>query len=550
MNAPTRIAQPVPYIPATAPFTAEQRAWLSGFFAAILTSDAVAIDPPWGIERLAETGARLSEDASGTRDEDDGTPWHDPSLPLEDRMSLADGRPLHRRMMAAMAQQDCGQCGYNCATYASAIASRAEERLNLCAPGGKDTMRMLKNLAEELDGGTRDREGARAGAEPEPAHDARAPRGDARPGYSRKAPVEAVFLGRRKLSGNGSEKATYHIDLDISQSGIDYEVGDSLGIFPRNDSGLVESVLAALHAPASFPIRETTLRHVLECEVSLGIAPDMLFELLSYVTGGERRVKAKALARGEDPDGDAGTLDVLAALEKLVGRPPDPEAFVEALDPLQPRLYSISSSHKASPGRVSLTVDHVRYMVGDRERLGVASTYLAETLRPGDRVETYVQRSHGFALPTDATTPIVMVGPGTGIAPFRGFLQEREAIGAKGPAWLFFGHQRQEVDFFYEDELHDLLASGTLSNLSLAWSRDTDRKVYVQDRMREEGAALWSWLAAGAHFYVCGDAKRMAVDVEAALVAVCEQHGGMDTAGAKQFLKELRAAGRYRADVY
>jgi sulfite reductase (NADPH) flavoprotein alpha-component len=546
MNAPTRLTHPVPYIPPSAPFTPEQRAWLSGFLAAVLTSDSVSPESPWQIERTVLEGLFTGEDEGRESCEDDGAPWHDPSLPLLERMKLADGRPLQRRLMAAMAQQDCGQCGYDCDRYAAAIAARAEERVNLCAPGGKDTARMLKSLAEELDRGSSEQRGIEA----EPASRRETRPADTRRGYSRETPTEAVFLKRKKLNREGSEKSTYHIELDIAQAGIEYDVGDSCGVFPRNDAGLVDRVLEALHAPASFPIGDRTLRQVLEDDVSLGIAPDMLFELLSYVTGGERRAKARALARGEDPDGDAVTLDVLAALEKLVGRPPDPEAFVEALDPLQPRLYSISSSHKARPGRLSLTVDHVRYNIGDRERLGVASTFLSRAVQPGDKVRAYIQRAHGFALPANGVTPIVMVGPGTGIAPFRAFLQDREADAAKGPAWLFFGHQRRGTDFFYEDELEGFLASGTLAKLSLAWSRDIDRKIYVQDKMREEGATLWSWLAEGAHFYVCGDAKRMAADVEATLAAVCEQHGGMDGVGAKRFLAELRAAGRYQTDVY
>jgi len=545
MNAPTRLATPVPVIPATAPFTAEQRAWLSGFFAAVLSSDADPVRSSWGLESAVL--ARLTEPEMA-KDEDEDAPWHDPSLPLPERMKLAEERPLHRRMMAAMAQQDCGQCGSNCESYANAIAARSEERLNLCAPGGKETARLLKTLVDELGSGAAGRGDAGLGTRAATIAKARDP--EPLRGYSREAPIEAVFLGRRRLNRDGSEKATYHVDLDISHSGIDYEVGDSFGIFPRNDPRLVDRVLELLHAPESLQMGATTLRRMLEEEVSLGVAPDILFELLSYVTGGARRAKAKALARGEDPDGDAATLDVLAAVEKLVGRPPDPEAFVEALDPLQPRLYSISSSHKAHPGRVSLTVDHVRYKVGERERLGVASTYIGSALRPGDKVRAYVQRAHGFALPAGGDTPIIMVGPGTGIAPFRAFLQEREVTGAKGPAWLFFGHQRQETDFLYEDELADFRASGTLTRLSLAWSRDTDRKVYVQDRMREEADVLWTWLTQGAHVYVCGDATRMAVDVEATLVAVCEQHGGMDPARAKLFVKELRAAGRYQTDVY
>ena len=234
--------------------------------------------------------------------------------------------------------------------------------------------------------------------------------------------------------------------------------------------------------------------------------------------GGKR---ARALSTGEDPDGDAETLDVLAAIEKFPGIRPDPEAFIEALDPLQPRLYSISSSPKTSSGRIALTVDAVRYDIGDRRRLGVASTYLAERLPPGSPLRVYVQKAHAFSLPGDSAVPIIMIGPGTGVAPFRAFLQERRAIGAKGRNWLFFGHQRSNYDFFYEDEFKEMKTSGLLTRLSLAWSRDGNEKIYVQDRMREVGRDLWAWLADGAHIYVCGDAKRMAKDVEIGLAAYC-----------------------------
>ena len=248
--------------------------------------------------------------------------------------------------------------------------------------------------------------------------------------------------------------------------------------------------------------------------VSLSPAPDMLFELISYLTGGERKQKAKRLAAGEDPDGDAAALDVLAALHKFPGIRPDPEAFIEALDPLQPRVYSISSSLKSNPGRVSLTVDAVRYEIDKRTRLGVCSTFLGGRIAPGDKIRVYVQKAQHFALPDDPAKPIIMIGPGTGIAPFRAFLHERAAIKAPGRNWLFFGHQRSDYDFFYEEELVAMRAAGLLTRLTLAWSRDGNEKIYVQHRMREVGRDLWSWLNDGAHVYVCGDALRMAKDVE------------------------------------
>jgi sulfite reductase (NADPH) flavoprotein alpha-component len=224
--------------------------------------------------------------------------------------------------------------------------------------------------------------------------------------------------------------------------------------------------------------------------------------------------------------------------------------LIEALEPLQPRLYSISSSPKKTPGLLSLTVDTVRYRVGKRTLIGVASTFLGERVERGTTVKAYVQEAHNFGLPADPKTPIIMVGPGTGIAPFRAFLQEREAIGAPGRNWLFFGHQRSDFDFFYEDELAAMRTRGVLTRLSLAWSRDGDRKFYVQDRMREVGRELWAWLQEGAHFYVCGDAKRMAKDVESALIDIASAQGKLSADAAVSYVAELKKAKRYQADVY
>jgi sulfite reductase (NADPH) flavoprotein alpha-component len=521
-------------IPDNAPFSPEQRAWLNGFFAGLVTLDGA------GVTALSpEQSAALMPSAPA--DEDDNAPWHDQTLPMPERMKLAEGRPLRRRMMAAMAQQDCGQCGYNCADYSDAIFQRKEERLNLCVPGGKETARMLKLLYEELGQPS-------PGVPSKPAPATAAPA--TAPGRSRDHPTKAAFLSRTRLNRPGSQKETWHVEIDLTESGVDYVVGDSFGVFPANDPGLADAVIRALAAPPDCPIGGRTLRDVLIDGVSLAPAPDTLFQLISYLTGGERRQKAKALAAGDDPDGDAAMLDVLAALERFPDLRPDPEAFIEALEPLQPRLYSISSSPKSDPGRVALTVDAVRYEVGGRRRLGVASTFFADRVRPGDRLKVYVQKAHAFGLPADACTPIVMIGPGTGIAPFRAFLHERMATKAPGRNWLFFGHQRRDFDFFYEDELAAMRASGVLTRLSLAWSRDDEEKFYVQDRMREVGRDLWAWLADGAHVYVCGDAKRMAKDVERALVDVVAQHGARSTDEAIAFVAELKRKGRYQQDVY
>ena len=423
-----------------------------------------------------------------------------------------------------------------------------EERLNLCAPGGKDTLRILKKLAEELDGAKAEAKPAIPAA-PDSAAAPEAVAPEAR-GRSREHPAEAIFLSRRRLNAPGSEKETWHVEIDLSGSGIDYAVGDSLGVFPVNPTVLVDAVIAQLGARPERLIGCKTLRERLLTEACLGPAPDALFQLLSYVTGGEHRRKAQALAAGEDPDGDAATLDVLGALRKFGMARPDAEAFLETLQPLQPRLYSISSSPKVCPGRVSLTVDAVRYAINKRLRLGCASTFFADRIEAGMPLKVYVQKAHGFAPPADPATPIVMVGPGTGVAPFRAFLQERQAIGAPGKNWLFFGHQRQDCDFFYKDELTAMKEAGFLTRLTLAWSRDGAHKTYVQDRMREVGVELWRWLAEGANFYVCGDAKRMAKDVEGALVEVVSKHGARSIDEAVAFVQGLKKAGRYQADVY
>jgi sulfite reductase (NADPH) flavoprotein alpha-component len=523
-------------VPASAPFSDVQRSWLNGFFAGLLTTDGA-------VPLSAEQGAALMPGAGG--DGDDGeAPWHDQTLPIAERMKLAEGRPLRRRMMAAMAQQDCGQCGYNCNDYSDAISARSEARLNLCVPGGKETARMLKSLYEELDKAP----AAAPSAAVTPAVAVTTTISE--PGRSRDNPIAATFVSRTLLNKKGSEKETWHIDFDLSGAGLDYVVGDSFGIFAKNDLGLVDQIIALLGALHTTQVRGKTLRDVLIEDVSLSPAPDSLFELFSYLTGGAEREKARAMAQGEDPDGDAATLDVMAVLQKFPKARPHPEAFIEALEPLQPRLYSISSSHNATPGKLSLTVDCVRYVVGKRKRLGVASTFLAERINPGDEVKVYVQKAHAFGLPQNTKTPIIMIGPGTGIAPFRAFLLDRKATGATGKNWLFFGHQRSDCDFFYRDELNAMKTSGLLTRLSLAWSRDGEKKFYVQDRMREVGRELWSWLADGANVYICGDAKRMAKDVERALVDIVAQFGARSTDEAIAFVGDLKKKGRFQQDVY
>jgi siroheme synthase-like protein len=336
---------PIPsFIPESAPFSPEQRTWLNGLFAGLFGLEGNIT--PLSAAEAAKLIPGLIDGAVAPvpAEADDGAPWHDPAMPLPERMKLADGKPLPRRLMAAMGQQDCGQCGYNCQDYAGALFAKSEKRLNLCVPGGKETARMLRELYQELDG---------APAAAVPPREAKPVLGS-RPGRSRDNPVDATFLSRRRLNKPGSEKETWHIDVDLTGSDLDYVVGDCLGIFPANDPDLVTAVLAALDAPPEFPIAGRMLREVLTDGVALSPAPDMLFQLISYLTGGERKQKARRLAAGEDPDGDGGVLDVLAALHKFPGIRPDPEAFIEALDPLQPRVSMLAGGTSAAAWKAEL----------------------------------------------------------------------------------------------------------------------------------------------------------------------------------------------------
>jgi sulfite reductase (NADPH) flavoprotein alpha-component len=294
----------------------------------------------------------------------------------------------------------------------------------------------------------------------------------------------------------------------------------------------------------ALPLRQVLLSKV---DISRPSDESMLF-LAERAFNGEEALQLQALARGDGPAplAEADLLDLLMAFPSVM---PSLPGLLKSLDRLQPRLYSIASSPKAHPREVHLTVSAVRWDSQERQRTGIGSCYLADFAKPGDVIPVFVQKNHGFAPPADDAASAIMVGPGTGVAPFRAFLEEREARGAKGRNWLFFGDQKRTTDFLYEDQLLDWQRRGVLSRLDLAFSRDQAEKVYVQHRIHENAAELWQWLEAGAHFYVCGDARRMAKDVEDALLQIAAEQGGKG-AGAKAWLDGLTKAGRYQRDVY
>jgi len=373
--------------------------------------------------------------------------------------------------------------------------------------------------------------------------------------YSRTNPFPATLLANKLLNAAGSGKDTRHFEINLNGSGMAYEAGDALGVIPTNCPELVDDLLALLKCSggetvpgrdgAETTFREALLRHY---EITK-IAPPFL-SAVAERTGDQALKKLAA----PDANGELVTFlhgrEIIDLLQAHSGSRFVPAEFVTLLKKLQPRLYSISSSPKAHPGQAHLTVNVVRYESLARRRKGVCSTFLAERVENPVKVPVFVHTNKNFRPPPQTDRPMIMVGPGTGIAPFRAFLEERRAIGAKGGNWLFFGDQRSVTDFMYRDELEAMLSDGALTRLDTAFSRDQAEKIYVQHRMREHAKELFRWLEAGAHFYVCGDAKRMAKDVDAALHEVVQTGGGRTPEQAAEYVNCLKNDKRYQRDVY
>jgi sulfite reductase (NADPH) flavoprotein alpha-component len=537
-----------PQLPANAPFTPAQQAWINGYLAALLSGDSAAARPSivvataGGIAALQAPGTDVSASAPAQSPAEEDFPWHDPSLSLDARMEMAAGKSYERRLMAAMAQQDCGQCGYLCQSYAEAIASGAEKSFAKCVPGGKETSRKLKELAAD---------GAAVAsvvvATKAPVAAAAAP--------AESAPVPATFVQAAPLNRPGSAKDTRHVVFRAADAPVEYRVGDALGVHVANDPALADGIVERLGIAPESEVEgpdgvRRSLRDALIEGCDIGRPTDQAIEVLaSRALDRDESERLQALAEGYPGAGpeDADLLDLLLAFPSA--RPPVQE-LISALGTLQPRLYSIASSPKARPGEVHLAVAAVRYQRRGRVRHGIASIHLAERAKPGATLPVFVKPAHAFGLPQAPETPILMIGPGTGIAPFRAFLEERRATGAKGRNWLFFGDQCRATDYLFEAELEDFRRDGLLSRLDLAFSRDQAEKLYVQHRMREQARDIWAWVQEGAHIYVCGDAIRMAKDVDTALGHIFAKQGAMTLSGAKSLLADLARQGRYQRDVY
>lgn len=378
--------------------------------------------------------------------------------------------------------------------------------------------------------------------------------------YNKNNPFPALVTANGLLSKPGSGKETRHMVLSLSGSGMQYQPGYSLGVFPLNDPAVVDGLVRLLGLDPAHPVAQPdgttpTLHTLLTQDYTLNRAGTKLVKAIAEkLPPGPQKDELSAIVADETRLAEyVFSRDVIDVFSDYPGVKPSPEELTGMLNRIMPRLYSIASSQAKHPDEVHLTLAVVRYETHGRKKKGLASGYLADDTEPGQtRVPVFLAPNKHFKLPDNPQTPVIMIGPGTGIAPFRAFLEQREMDKATGPNWLFFGDQKKATDFLYEEEFTAWLQSGLLTRLDTAFSRDQAHKIYVQDRMRENGAEIWKWLQQGAYFYVCGDAKRMAKDVHQALIDIVREHGGMtpedaDTHVNKTLMKDER---RYVRDVY
>ncbi|EOV6165239.1 MULTISPECIES: NADPH-dependent assimilatory sulfite reductase flavoprotein subunit [Citrobacter] len=369
--------------------------------------------------------------------------------------------------------------------------------------------------------------------------------------YTKEAPLTASLAVNQKITGRDSEKDVRHIEIDLGDSGLRYQPGDALGVWYQNDPDLVKELVELLWLKGDEPVtvegKTLSLAEALQWHFELTVNTGNIVENYATLTRSETLLPLV---------GDKAQLQHYAATTPIVDMVRfspaqlDAQALVDLLRPLTPRLYSIASSQAEVESEVHVTVGVVRYEIEGRARAGGASSFLADRVEEEGEVRVFIEHNDNFRLPSNPQTPVIMIGPGTGIAPFRAFMQQRAADGAEGKNWLFFGNPHFTEDFLYQVEWQRYVKEGVLSRIDLAWSRDQKEKVYVQDKLRQQGAELWRWINDGAHIYVCGDANRMAKDVEQALLEVIAEFGGMDIEAADEFLSELRIERRYQRDVY
>jgi sulfite reductase (NADPH) flavoprotein alpha-component len=569
-------------IPENAPFNAEQRAWLSEFLTKALGGASVEVEPPgpaipvtilWGSQTGNSEGVAkkfLKALKAGNYDPQvfDMASYDKSRLPAEKNLLIitstyGDGEPpdnasdFHEYLMGDAVPSlngvnysvfalgdseypDFCQCGIEFDQRLEAFgAKRMFKRIDCDVDYDEQFTEWKQGVMTAMGGSGRVPEIEEVVAE-EP--------------FGKKNPFPSPLLNSYDLNKEGSARETYHVELSLKDSGLEYQVGDALGVLSHNPAQVVDEILPLLpfNVKDVVPLpsgAEVSLREALITSYDIRSLNKRLLKAWSERSGSPF---LRALVEGgsrEEIEEFCWGRELIDLINDHPADFADGEEFVSVLKKLQPRLYSIASSPNAHPGEVHLTVAIVRYNSHGRDRGGVCSTYLSD--RVGDVCSgVFVHNNKAFRLPEDHSKDIIMVGPGTGIAPLRAFLEEREVSKASGRNWLFFGNPCRATDFIYEDEINAWVDNGTLSKLDLAFSRDQENKIYVQDRMLEAGAELWDWLQGGGYFYVCGDASRMAKDVDKALQTIVKTHGGLSDEEAIDYLKNLKKEKRYARDVY
>lgn len=398
-------------------------------------------------------------------------------------------------------------------------------------------------------------EGQEQGASAAPAQPASPQATGGETVYSRKNPFRAEVLENLNLNGRGSNKETRHLELSLEGSGLTYEPGDALGIFPENDPELVDMLLAELKWDPNATVtvdqgENLSLKEALTSYFEITVLTKKFIQQAAELIENEKLRELAAQENADQLKAYIAGRDLIDFVRDFGPIAAAPQEFVSILRKMPPRLYSIASSFAANPDEVHLTIGAVRYNTHGRDRKGVCSVLCAERLQPGDTLPVFIQPNKNFKLPENPEAPIIMVGPGTGVAPFRSFMQEREETGAPGKSWMFFGDQHFVTDFLYQTEWQKWLSDGVLTKMDVAFSRDTEEKVYVQHRMLEHSKELFEWLEEGAAFYVCGDKNNMAKDVQNALLEIIEKEGGKSREEAEAYLAEMKKQKRYQRDVY
>lgn len=573
-------------IPEDAPFSAEQRAWLGQFLSNLLagaaaaapaaSGPAVPVTVLWGsqtgnAEGLAKKLVKTLKKGNFEPEAFDMAAYDRGRLPQEKNLlvitsTYGDGEPpdnaaeLYHWLLGDSAPRlegvqfsvlalgdtnypDFCKCGID---FDSRLEQLGAARLHPRVDSDVDYDGPFKQWSEGVLSIL-----APAGAVS--ANGAAAAVDQAETGYSKKNPFPSPILANFNLNGSG-EKQTHHVALSLEGSGLEYEVGDALGVYPLNPPEVVDEILAALpfNTNTTVPLPdggEASLREALIAHYDIGNLNKSLIQKWQARSGSPY---LRSLVEADDKKAWEDFCWGRDLIDLVIDHPADfidAEDFTGTLKKLQPRLYSIASSPKAHPGEVHLCIGIVRYQSHGRKRGGICSTFLSDRaagLKPG----VFVHSNKAFRLPENGDTPVIMVGPGTGIAPFRAFLEERKITGAKGANWLFFGNPYRATDYLYSEELEAFQKEGTLQRLDLAWSRDQKEKIYVQNLMLQQGAELWKWFQDGAAFYVCGDASRMAKDVDAALHKIAEEHGGLSAEDAAAWVNQLKKDKRYLRDVY